>query len=351
MAIHHATVKKAEKLGVMLTEVEDGAIRAFWPKRNVEFIGSSATDAMTQMQAIMAIMGGDEYRVEPVGNRQVNIYRYDDGHVMAGCPMVPEMAHKMLIVAKTARFVDPTPYEKEKTEAEEARLSEMNKEQSDDGTMDGERSDNVAAANSDDSVSADTGDKQVVARSEKGVALDGRIAYAEGTPAGDNPFPTDGTDEEYELAQKWDADWDAAADEAAEAEEKKGGSVVSERYRALYAEMGHPTHCGDWLAVTLNNLVIVGKHTDLEYFERICEANGVDMSKYNKTSPGWQGRFRMTGRNLLAKKVYLAGGELKVPKGEGIEIMKAPAEWLQAQKYKMPKADQAKEIPQPESER
>jgi len=178
-----------------------------------------------------------------------------------------------------------------------------------------------------------------IERSENGVALDGAIAYKEGTPAGDNPFSTEtDSDEEYERAAAWDEAWDAAADEAGEEEGSKGGSVVGEKYRAKYAEAGHPTHCGDWLAELLNNLCLTKKDTDLGRFEAICAANGVDTSKYKRDGVGWQGRIRMTGRNLLAKKVYLADGVVLTPI-EGAEPQyKAPAEWMAMQRFKMPKS-------------
>ena len=37
-------------------------------------------------------------------------------------------------------------------------------------------------------------------------------------------------------------------------EEERVGSVVSEKYRARYAETGHPNNCGDWLREVLDNL-------------------------------------------------------------------------------------------------
>lgn len=180
------------------------------------------------------------------------------------------------------------------------------------------------------------------------VPIDGAIAYAEGISAADCPyFSETDDDEEYANFERWNEEWDAAAD-AHEAEEEggsKGGSVVSEKYRARYAEMGHPTHCGDWLAELLNNLCLTKKDTDLDRFEAICAANGVDTSKYKRDGVGWQGRIRMTGRNLLAKRVYLAGGVIKTPV-EGAEAeYRAPAEWMATQRFKMPKADQAKPVP------
>lgn len=172
-----------------------------------------------------------------------------------------------------------------------------------------------------------------IARSENSVPLDGAVAYAEGILAGDNPFE-EGTDE----ADLWDTQWDQAADEAPEDEGQQGGSVVKGRYRQLYKELGHPNHSGDWLAVLLNNYCVGDKHTDLETFESICGLNGVDLSKYNRTTPGWQGRIRMTGRNLLAKVIY-KNKHIVVPNDTSDEsgaisrIVEAPADWLSAQRF------------------
>jgi hypothetical protein len=166
------------------------------------------------------------------------------------------------------------------------------------------------------------------------VPEDGAEAYRLGFSAADCPFSseTEG-DEEYDKFIEWNADWDAAADEA---EPEPVGSVVKEEYRARYAEMGHPTHCGDWLAEFLNDQCIVGegKETDLARFEAICNANGVSLAKYNRTTNGWQGRLRMTGRNLL-KAVVVRTGFILVPNIDGLnDRYDADPEWRAA---KMPK--------------
>lgn len=191
----------------------------------------------------------------------------------------------------------------------------------------------------------------VIERGAAGVPVDGAIAYKEGFTAADCPFTSETEDdEEYAKFEKWNDDWDAAADAATDDEENKGGSVVKDAYRARYAELGHPNHCGDWLANLLNNLVQGKSQTDIARFEAICDANGVDLSKYNRTTPGWQGRLRMTGRNLLSKKVYLAGGVIKTPVSGADPEYRAPADWMAAQRFKMPKAEQAKPTPAPASE-
>ena len=168
-----------------------------------------------------------------------------------------------------------------------------------------------------------------IERNDKGVPLDGGIAHAEGFTAADCPYSSE-DEEEYEDFERWNAEFDTHADEA---EEEKGGSVVKEEYRARYAEMGHPTHCGDDMAVILNNLCQTKSETDLARFEAICEANGVSLAKYNRTTNGWQGRLRMTGRNMLARRVFEAGGVLKTPV-EGAEPQyQMSAEWMATRKY------------------
>ena len=156
----------------------------------------------------------------------------------------------------------------------------------------------------------------------KKAPTDGAEAYEQGFTAADCPFSED--EQPIEFLQ-WNEEWDAAADAKGEEpaeepeaeepdEEPEEKSVVKREYRARYAEMGHPTTCGDELANLLNNLCLTkGGAIDMPRFEAICEANGVDLSKYNRTTNGWQGRLRMTGRNILAGRVFAAGGVVLTP--------------------------------------
>jgi hypothetical protein len=168
-----------------------------------------------------------------------------------------------------------------------------------------------------------------------GISTDGGIAYKEGVLAGDCPYMEEDTD-----FQRWNDEWDAAADAGTEL--PRVGSVVTNRYRALYSESGHPTHCGDALAVLLNSLCNNKAGTNLEIFEKICKANGVDLSKYNRTGKGWQGRLRMTGRNLLSKRVAENNGYLVMPEGMGKEGYQLGFDWVEytTNKYK-PKKEYA----------
>jgi len=163
-----------------------------------------------------------------------------------------------------------------------------------------------------------------------GIPTDGAIAYKEGFMAGDCPYM-----EEDDLDfNRWNAEWDAAADiheeEVTQSAKPKGpGSIITGRYRANYSEAGHPTHCGDELAQLLNQICSNKAGTNIGLFEAICAANGVDLSKYNRTTKGWQGRLRMTGRNLLARKVRDNGGVLLMPNGMIPEFHKLSQEWIE----------------------
>jgi hypothetical protein len=169
-----------------------------------------------------------------------------------------------------------------------------------------------------------------------GVPTDGSVAYWEGVMAGDCPYFEEDPD-----FNRWNNEWDAAADEHEAIKPPKVGSVVTDCYRARYSESGHPTHCGDDLANLLNSLCSNKKGTNLDLFELICSMNGVDLSKYNRTTKGWQGRLRMTGRNLLVKSIIKNGGKLSVPEWLG-EDHQFSGDWVQeaSNKYKPKQTEQ-----------
>lgn len=311
MPIHHATLRKAEKLGFTLRE-EENSVVAHWPQYNVRVHGVSPQDAINQMEAAKQIKYHDD-RIQIV---------VDEGEprkvflIVGVKPILPEAAtpHEAWNRVKDADLDIEALLSAQTDEASDSE--EADEDEGSDAPTDGGTSDPVPP----------------VLRSENGVALDGAVAYAEGTPAGDCPFD-EGTDE----AEAWWAAWDAAADAKEEDEDEKGGgSVVKDHYRAKYTELGHPTHCGDWLATTLNAAVQNDGGTNIDLFESICNMNGVSLDKLNRTSRGWQGRFRMTGRNMLARKVYANDGKLVLPETMGGEKV-APAEWMASQKFKVAK--------------
>lgn len=146
--------------------------------------------------------------------------------------------------------------------------------------------------------------------------------------------------DDEEADQESEAEIEAEHNEAEE--EERVGSVVSEKYRARYAEAGHPNNCGDWLRGVIDGICSNKEGFNLELFEAICNANGVDMSGYKRESKGDKGRFSMTGRNRMSRIVWMMG-ELKMPETiNGGESYRAPQEWrdeVQAKyKYKKPPA-------------
>lgn len=120
-------------------------------------------------------------------------------------------------------------------------------------------------------------------------------------------------------------------------ESEGGGSVVPDVFKKRYAAEGHPTHCGDWLAETLNKFCQVtdGKKvvTDLDRLETIAASNDVETARVDRlgtATNGWQGRYRMTVRNMLAKRIA-AKGFILVPEGAGVDAdkeIKAPRDWV-----------------------
>lgn len=283
MAIHHTLTKKATKFGIILQEIEGGGFDAHYPQYNMREQGDSAKDVF---EAILA----------KIEQRKADEANFDG---------------------------DPV-YSQEQLESQ---------------TIDEQRAEDDARFHPEH-IDDNQGipDAPTVERSDKGIALDGAIAYAEGTLTADCPFNVESEDEEeQERANQWYEDWDAAADAKAEEEDKEpGGSVVSPKYRTRYAEAGHPTHCGDWLAELLIKLTTNDAGINLELFEEICRWNGVDTSKYKRSGTGWQGRIRMTGRNMLARRVFAAGQLQLTPELAGNDdgIVVAPADWMAAQRFK-----------------
>lgn len=297
MTIHHAIIKKAEKMGVSLSEDrETETVVAHWVERNVftAGIGGFGKAAMLQMEALheIATKLGPEFRIKNDGDDKftVRVFNNDLSRTLDREPLIPVDA---LMV-----------------------LNQM-------------------------------GDKPWPTTS---VPEDGAQAYAEGWTAADCPYPEpdEESDEEPDgNFEAWNEAFDAAADAAQEAEdEEPTGSVVKPEYRMRYAEAGHPNHCGDWLADTLNNLILGKTHTDIDNFEDLCNANNVSLAKYKREGNGWQGRLRMTGRNLLAKQVFLADGVMNITKTlqaltDGNATLRAPGEWMTAQRFKGKKAPEA----------
>jgi len=306
--IHHAQLRQAEQYGFTL-EDKPPHVRAFHPATATQVFGVSAKDAIAQMLAVQNIYDKHESLRYVASSETPNtgFLRQIDGNTEVSAGYHTPVELYRLLSSEELEFTDP-----------EAERDDFD---ADPGTQ-------VVVTDEfqpDPDPKPEVDDTPLIKRNEAGVALDGAVAYKEGVMAADCPFE-DGD----ERADLWFEQWDQAADDNTESEEDgKGGSVVKSRYRQIYKELGHPNHCGDWLADLLNNYCIGDKNTDTAMVERICNMNGVSLDKYNRTTPGWQGRLRMTGRNLLARVVW-KNKQVDTPDG----IKPAPADWLSAQRFK-----------------
>lgn len=122
--------------------------------------------------------------------------------------------------------------------------------------------------------------------------------------------------------------------EALEEQHARSGSVVDELYRAQYREQSSTKQsCGDWLAEWLVRFLDADKKLDVDAFTSCCSNNGVDLTaKWAQITRGngWQGRFRMNGRQVLEKHVTL-NGKLLDEAGNEHEV---PADFLTAMEAK-----------------
>lgn len=96
--------------------------------------------------------------------------------------------------------------------------------------------------------------------------------------------------------------------------EQGSKSVVQEQYREEYRLVSTNKQTnGDWLAETLTSLFWDAKTGfSVGGFEACCDQNGVDMSApwaqvAQSGRNGWQGRFRMNGRQAMEKRVCVTG--------------------------------------------
>jgi hypothetical protein len=273
MAIHHATIKSAEKMGVILTEEGNGRYSAHWPKNNKRLNGESPKYLLDDMRAIIEMT--DSY----------SSFKYT--------------------------------IEEDSTVSIQVRGTTI--------SVTGLRA--AAAFNQAKKLWQES-------RSE--------------------------LDEDDEEA---DAETEAEVDEEiAEEEPESSGSVVAARYRVIYKETGRSgIGCGDWLDTLLTEIcsttsvVVMGEDGKVDKdatstnrlapFEAICAANGVSTEKYDRTRNGWQGRIRMSGRNMLARVIYYSG-VLKMPDTiDGGREYPVPQDWKDAAKAKYKYKDKATPAP------
>jgi hypothetical protein len=127
-----------------------------------------------------------------------------------------------------------------------------------------------------------------------------------------------------------------------EDEPRVSGSVVPEVYRAKYrTESSTGRSNGDWLAEQLAMDTLNGDQTlMLDDFRAVLLNNGIAMTGKWAMLPetggrGWQGRYRMNGRQVLEKQVTKAGvyydttGTAHTPSEEWLTTMRTKhAKWL-----------------------
>ena len=137
---------------------------------------------------------------------------------------------------------------------------------------------------------------------------------------------------------------DAVDEEPREADEepKERHSIVKDKFKDKYIENAKAqglTHKAakrsnwDWLSQQLAAFCLNDKgKIDIGAFTDVLEANGIDHAKWNNRNKGWEGRFRMTGRVALQKKVA-NDGWLLWP-GADREPTEVPAEFRERYKTK-----------------
>lgn len=116
-------------------------------------------------------------------------------------------------------------------------------------------------------------------------------------------------------------------------------SVVGVSYKVKYKERALGKNratksamrsSDDWLARELKKHVLTsvkeGEKLIVSALEALLDANGVRHAHWNRTTPGWQGRLRMSGRLALNPIVAEAGFLILA---DGTEV-KAPKTWISA---------------------
>ena len=114
--------------------------------------------------------------------------------------------------------------------------------------------------------------------------------------------------------------------------------VVPQKYKERYKAEGHPDNCGDWLAQFLDGKFDTKNEKgvatfDWTKFATFLTENGVDLTgKWAKLPEsgqrGWQGRYRMNGRQKLEKAIA-ANGKL-VMNGDEVKMTKVFLKSLQS---------------------
>jgi hypothetical protein len=113
------------------------------------------------------------------------------------------------------------------------------------------------------------------------------------------------------------------AEETATPDKLGPKTVVKTKYKHTYQDraraLGRTDKAskrgnGDWLQRELQAETMSGDRFDVARFIEIMDANGVDYSRWNTTTRGWEGRFRMSGSIVLRGRVGKSG-VLQLPNG------------------------------------
>jgi len=172
------------------------------------------------------------------------------------------------------------------------------------------------------------------------------VTHAEGSVVYDGPKVP-------ELADLIDACEDLGLDPIGEVDDepRRSGSVVPEEYRALYKEVSTSGQsCGDWLANFLEGQCLTATGFNVDDFTHLLSNNEVDLTARWAQLPvsggrGWQGRYRMNGRQVLerlvAKRGYVIGyngDRFAVPADDLAILRQKHAKWLAKDEAKTDKA-------------
>jgi hypothetical protein len=153
------------------------------------------------------------------------------------------------------------------------------------------------------------------------MARKSRNAPALTVVAGNDPELIDVEDSMPEVIEAQAEETEA---EAEVTEDKLGPrTVVKAHYKHVYQDrakaQGRTDKAskrgnGDWLQRELQAETMSGDKFDVERFIEIMDLNGVDYSRWNRTTRGWEGRFRMSGSIVLRGRVGKSG-ILHMPNG------------------------------------
>lgn len=154
------------------------------------------------------------------------------------------------------------------------------------------------------------------------------------------------------LADILDACAEMGIDPTSEEEEAgPSGSVVGEAYRARYREVSsNGQTCGDWLAERLTADCHGIEGFMVEDFKAVLANNEIDQSGKWARLPesgqkGWVGRWRMSGRIALEKRIAFTGayvdptGQKCAPHADWLDMVRTKhAKWIAKEEKRIAEA-------------